>query len=138
MSRKLVRLFNYLTFVISLATISLLNFSLAFISAIFYVPALILANTEFQNRFLKAIRMIVTLIACPLVYYSILYGIYLFHYEKRNVLLNTKEFYDELSNKLYYLVLMAKLSNVWTVYFVNLCLIPIWASSWFIQFDSNN
>lgn len=152
-SEKLVRLLGLLGLTIFLGTLSLLNFSLAFLIALFYVPASIFVIQPFKNKYfyiylfefllkynlciykrlIKLVQMIFWLVATPIVYFFLLYCFHEYYYAN----LDPSRFlslFDSAFDKFYSLVIMNKISNIWTYDLVNLGLIPIWALFWFITF----
>ncbi|RNA00772.1 glycosylphosphatidylinositol anchor attachment 1 isoform X1 [Brachionus plicatilis] len=109
------KLIILLSLTIFVGTISVLNFSLAFFIAIFYSPVSILAIQRVNNKILKTFKIALMVLACPLVYFSL---IYIKYHDK---------FYD--------FVLASKISDIWTYEMVNLFLVPIWSTLWITAFN---
>ena len=78
------------------------------------------------------------LLACPLIYLSAMYAFYLYFYESAVIVYHPQQLFEEIKTKFYDAVVVSKISNIWTVNMVNLCLIPIWSSMWLLTFARSN
>ena len=90
------------------------------------------------KRFIKPIQILLVFFACPLIYLSALYAFYLYFYEKSAIVYNPSLLFAEIKNKFYEAAVLSKISNIWTVDMVNLCLIPIWSSMWLVILSRDN
>lgn len=133
-SEKLLRIFVLLGLTIFLGTVSLLNFSLAFLIALIYVPVSVIAVQVVSNKLIKLAQLVLVVLASPIIYFSTLYMANLIFYENVNILDDFSNVVQSMGDRFYHLALMSKLSNIWTYDLVNLCLMPIWTSLWFIAF----
>lgn len=133
-SDNLIKLFVLLELVIFLGTLSLLNFSLALLIAIFYVPVSILSIANISSTVIKILRTLLLVLSTPLLYFSCLYVVYAVHFEKFNLTKDVFQLFDTMSYQFYEMALLSKVSNIWTYDLINLCLIPIWTSLWFLSF----
>lgn len=129
---KLVSLFSLL---IILGTACLLNFSLAFLISLFYAPISFLAVSDIKNKFLKSVQLSLIVLANPAVYFTILFAIYQVCFRGFK-LDNFSEFYSLTSSKFFDLNIFSKTSNLWTLNFINLLLVPVWYLFWFISFPT--
>ena len=138
-SQKLLKFIILLFLVLFLGTLSLLNFSLALLLAIFYVPVSLFAISQVSNKILKLAQLLVLVIATPLVYFSVLYLAYLcLHAGNFNMFNNLPDLYQSVTQKFYSFIFLSKICNIWTQDLVHLCLIPIWSSLWFVAFPKLN
>jgi glycosylphosphatidylinositol transamidase len=128
-SDNLLRLIIIGELVIFLGTLSVLNFSLAFLISLFYVPVTVLAVADISNILLKGLRLMILLVASPLFYFTILLMVYSVYINNNN-----NKLYEKVSDNLYDLAFLSKVSGIWTYDIINLCLIPIWSSLWLLDF----
>ncbi len=138
-TEKNQRILNFLTLttlVIFMGALSLLNFSLAFLIAVFYVPTSILTITRANSIFHKVLQLLLLLLAMPLIYFSIIFGIYTVYFDKSSTISLNDSFQslNQIESKLYNFAVVSKLTNVWTLSLINVFLTPIWSLLWLIAF----
>lgn len=112
-----------------IGSLSLLNYSLAFLIAIFYIPVM-LTIRQYKNIALKLIQFVIILIICPL--FTFVYFYLLYNY--MNKLQNQIDFNSiwSLKDQFYEFLIISKVSSIWTYDLICLLLYPIWLSMWFL------
>ena len=134
LSRNILCFLTMLALVMFMGTLSLLNFSLAFLIALIYVPITLLAIQTIDNELIKLGQLVVIALAAPLIYFTLLFLIYMTVFDNLDTPAGFAQLISVIARKLYDLTLMSKLSHVWTLNLVNICLTPIWSLIWFIAF----
>ena len=134
LSRNILCFLTMLALVMFMGTLSLLNFSLAFLIALMYVPITLLAIQTIDNELIKLGQLVAIALAAPLIYFTLLFLIYVSVFDNLDSPAGLAQITSLIARKLYDLTLMSKLSHVWTLNLVNICLTPIWSLIWFIAF----
>ncbi len=119
--------------------LALLNFSLAFLIAISYVPVSILSIKKSNSIIFKAVQLVFLILTMPFIYFSIFYAIYTVYFDKSSLVsLNGNiELLNQIQNEFYNFSVVSKLTNVWTMSLINIFLMPIWSLLWFISFQKD-
>ena len=121
--------------VLVIGTLSLLNFSLAFLISLLYVPIFCLAISKSGNNLIfKILRSLILLISYPAIYFSILCLLYQVYFS-RIEFNDLNEIYNFIGDKFYNFTVLSHIADTWTLSIVNLTLIPIWCLLWFISFS---
>lgn len=122
--------------VLVIGTLSLLNFSLAFLISLLYVPIFCLAISNSGNdRIFKILRSLILIISYPAIYFSILCLLYQAYFTRIEFNNDLNEIYNFISDKFYNFTVLSHIADTWTLSIVNLTLIPIWCLLWFISFS---
>ena len=129
LSWKIKKFMALISLTVFVGALSLLNFSLSFFIALFYIP-LVLCLNQYKNIVFKIMQSLVVLSMCPLVFFTLLYlAYYSFNLTSSFSLF---EFYEDLTQNFYDFVLICRVSSIWTYDLICLTLYPIWLFAWFI------
>lgn len=152
-NKKILNFLILMTLVVFMGSLSLLNFSCAFLISIFYVPTALVAIAPTESRlffeihlnlsrilvdinfckifrFLKFLKSIFLVMTMPIVLLAALFLGYSAYFNKVTVF-SDPSFIGAISKKLYNFAVESRVSHVWTISLFNIFLIPIWSLLWF-------